>query len=214
MSIKPIDEIPLNTVDKRRSYREMIRQDIQTAIDQRITKFEFEGDYNWKYLAQYAREEADGIWRETWYDIMRKAKKEHDIRGYMGNPSYHQKHDYIRITSVKMEDRNHVYCQIDYDAPERICRPLIDEAIREQEEKDAKVEAKDLSAKIADLGFTLRTRNVLLRAGVNTMADLQNRSRESLMRMRNMGKKGCDETLAMMKRFGIEPIGEDGEIQW
>lgn len=149
MSIKPLDEIPMNTVDKRRSYREMIRQDIQTAIDQRITKFEFEGDdYNWKYLAQYAREEADGIWRSTWYDIMRKAKEEHGIKGYMGNPSYHQKRDYIRISSVKMDDRMHVYCQIDYDAPERICRPLIEEAILEQEEKDAKVEAKDLSAKI------------------------------------------------------------------
>jgi hypothetical protein len=210
MSIKPLDEIPMNTVDKRRSYREMIRQDIQTAIDQRITKFEFEGDYNWKYLAQYAREEADGIWRSTWYDIMRKAKEEHGIKGYMGNPSYHQKRDYIRISSVKMEDRMHVYCQIDYDAPERICRPLIEEAIQEQKEKDAKaeakVEAKDLSAKIIDLGFTLRTRNVLLRAGVNTMADLQNRSRESLMRMRNMGAKGVEETVAMMERFGIEVI--------
>lgn len=210
MSIKPLDEIPMNTVDKRRSYREMIRQDIQTAIDQRITKFEFEGDYNWKYLAQYAREEADGIWRSTWYDIMRKAKEEHGIKGYMGNPSYKQKRDYIRISSVKMDDRMHVYCQIDYDAPERICRPLIEDAIQEQKEKDAKaeakVEAKDLSAKIIDLGFTLRTRNVLLRAGVNTMADLQNRSRESLMRMRNMGAKGVEETLAMMERFGIEVI--------
>lgn len=210
MSIKPLDEIPLNTADKRQSYRAMIRQDIQTAIDQRITKFEFEGDYNWKYLTQYAREEADGIWRSTWYDIMRKAKEEHGIKGCMGNPSYHQKHDYIRISSVKMEDRMHVYCQIDYDAPERICRPLIEEAILEQKEKDAKaeakVEAKDLSARIADLGFTFRTRNVLLRAGVNTMADLQNRSRESLMRMRNMGAKGVEETVAMMERFGIEVI--------
>ena len=211
MSIKPITEIPLNTVDKRRSYREMIRQDIQTAIDQRITKFEFEGDYNWKYLAQYAREEADGIWRETWYDIMRKARKENNINGYMGNPSYHQKRDYIRITSVKMPDRVHVYCQIDYDAPLRICRPLIEDAILEQKEKDAKVEAKDLSARIMDLGFSLRARNALLRAGVNTMADLQNRSRESIRRIRYMGEKGCDETLAMMKRFGIEPIGEDDE---
>lgn len=206
MSIKPLDEIPMNTADKRRSYREMIRQDIQTAIDQRITKFEFEGDYNWKYLAQYAREEADGIWRSTWYDIMRKAKEEHGIKGYMGNPSYHQKRDYIRISSVKMEDRMHVYCQIDYDAPERICRPLIDKAIEEQKAKDAKIETKDLSTKIIDLDFSLRTRNVLLREGVKTMADLQNRSRESLMRIRNMGAKGVEETVAMMERFGIEVI--------
>lgn len=206
MSIKPLDEIPLNTADKRQSYRAMIRKDIQTAIDQRISKFEFEGEYNWKYLAQYAREEADGIWRNTWWDIMRKAKDENGIKGYIGNPSYNKKYDYIRISSVKMEDRMHVYCQIDYEAPEMICRPLIEKAIQEQREKDAKVEAKDLSARIADLGFSLRTKNVLLRAGVNTMADLQNRSRKSLMRIRNMGAKGVDETVAMMERFGIEVI--------
>ena len=40
------------------------------------------------------------------------------------------------------------------------------------------------------------------------MADLQNQSRESIMRMRNMGKNGMEETVGMMQRFGIELVGE------
>ena len=201
--IKQIDEIPLNVMDKRKSYREMIRNDIQEAIEQRIDKFEFEGDYNWKYLAQYAREEADQIWRSAWFDIMRRAKDEHGLRN-VGAPDYRNKGEYIRISSVRMPDRIHVYCQIDFEAPERICRPLIEKLVREKEQRDEQMEAKDPSMDIFDVGFTYRTCAVLRRAGYSVMGDLKGKTREDLMRIRNAGKKTVDEVVDKMRYFGME----------
>ena len=209
MAIKPVEERPMNLTQKRESYRQQIRNDINEAIQKQIPRFEFEGDYNWKYLAQYAREEADEIWRNEWWSRMRAAKKAFNLADGMRTPSYKDKGKYIKISNVRMPDRNHVYCEIDFDAPERICKPLIEEAIEEQKERDQKLVAKDLTAKIKDLGFTLRTRNCLLRAGFETMADLQNQSRESIMRIRNMGAKSTQEVIDMMHRFGIKLIDEE-----
>lgn len=220
MAIKPIEEIPLSLSDKRRSYREQIREDIKSAISQKIDKFEFEGDYNWKYLAQYAREEADMIWRKTYGDLIRKKKEAaglNDGHYYVGGlPSFKLKGQYIKISSVKMPDRNHVYCSIDYDAPEKLTDQAIKEMLEDKAEEERKAaettekaKNKDLTAKIKDLEFSHRTRTVLLRAGVNTMADLQGRSRESINKIRNMGPKGTQETIDMMERFGIKPTGED-----
>ena len=219
MSIKPIEEIPQSLSDKRRSYRECIRDDIKSAIGQKISKFEFDGDYNWKYLAQYAREEADMIWRKTYYDLIAKKKEESGLNDghyyYGGIPPYSLKGKYIKISSVKMPDRIHVYCSIDFDAPETLTDQAIKEMLADKAEEERvaaetseKAAKQDLSAKISDLGFSLRTRNVLLRAGVNTMADLQNRSRDSILRIRNMGNKGAQETIDMMEQFGISLIGE------
>ena len=54
--IKPIDEIPKNINEQRKIYRKQISDDIQEAIDKGILKFEFVGNYNFKTLAQMARE--------------------------------------------------------------------------------------------------------------------------------------------------------------
>lgn len=210
MSIKPLDEIPMNKADKRRSYRQMIRDDIQSAINQGIGRFEFEGDYNWKYLAQYAREEADGIWRSTWYDLMRKAKKEHDLP-YVGRPGYEYKSEYIKISSVKMADRIHVYCQIDFGAPDRICGKLIGYMIAEKEAKEKAVimaQNGNLAVSIDDLGFSFRTRNCLARAGYKTIGDLAGKNEYTLMRVRNLGKKGVTEIIDKIQEFGLEVKAE------
>lgn len=208
--IKPINEIPMNEADKRRSYREMIRSDIQEAIDRGIERFEFDGDYNYKFLAQYAREEADMIWRSTWRDIMKKAKEEHGFEGYLYGPNYKLKGNYIKIRSRKMPDRTHVYCEIDLAYPMKECAEEIAKLLKEKQSQEAerqKAKTGDLSAKIADLGFTVRTCNVLLRAGINTMADLKGKSVSDIQRLRNMGKSGTDETVQMMRRFGMEVKG-------
>ena len=74
MSIKPIEGLP--PVPESSSRRKMITEDIMTAIAQRIKTFEFEGDYNYKYLAQYAREQAESIFRkEIYYPAVKKVRK-------------------------------------------------------------------------------------------------------------------------------------------
>ena len=135
MSIKVVKDIPQNLAEKRKSYREMIRNDIQEAIDNHIERFEFEGDYNWKYLAQYAREEADIIWRKTvYYDTAKKVRAElkKDRPGEMYIPirsgyDYHGK--YIKIRTKKGEDRIHVYGEIDYKFAEGFYELLKADAI-------------------------------------------------------------------------------------
>ena len=138
MAIKPVNEIPLTLQEKRQSYREMIRKDIQEAIDNHIERFEFEGDYNWKYLAQYAREEADRMWRNTiYYDTAKKVRAEllKDRPGEKYIPmrsgyEYHGK--YIKIRAKKGEDRIHVYGEIDYKFAEGFYELLKADAIEQE----------------------------------------------------------------------------------
>ena len=115
--IKPVDEIPLTVRGERMSRRQMLQNDIQEAIDKGISKFEFEGDYNYKYLANYAREEADHILdkilRERWEKEPRQPYEENEFRVY---PKFWERHirerKYIIIHNVKREDRYHVFCEI------------------------------------------------------------------------------------------------------
>ena len=202
--IIPLTEMPMTQKDKQKCYREMIRNDIQEAIDRHIEMFEFDGDYNWKYLAGYAKEEADIIWRRTFRRIVDDAREKHGL-GWIFGPDHGVKGEYIKIRSAKKADRIHVYCQIDFDAPDRICGQVIEEAMKKKEEQDRKLEEKDLSMKIMDIdSVPRRTRVALLRAGIGTVGDLAGKKFSDLARIRNMGKKGLEETAALMERFGME----------
>lgn len=117
--IKPIDEIPKNTVEQRKGYRQMIRNDIKEAIEKGIQKFEFVGDYNYKYLEQYAKEEAN------------KVVSDLTLRWSADHPEYKERYNYwcsdywkinndyglIKISSVKGEtpDKRRVFCEIRQD---------------------------------------------------------------------------------------------------
>lgn len=111
--IRPVDEIPKNIQEKRKSYREQIRNDIREAIDKGIGKFEFVGDYKYKYLAQYAREEADKIVWDMARDYVHRIPGDETV--YIG--SYDVKTmdaQPIKITSYK-EDKEaepRVFCEI------------------------------------------------------------------------------------------------------
>ena len=116
--IKPVKEIPQTVREERISRRRMLQKDMSEAINAGITRFEFDGDYNYKYLAQYAREEADRILNkilsERWEREPRQPfESEKTWRSY---PKYYDRHirdkKYIKIHNVKREDRNHVYCEI------------------------------------------------------------------------------------------------------
>lgn len=127
--IKPVDEIPKSIAEQRESYRKMIRDDINQAIEQGITKFEFEGAYNYKYLAQYAREEANHVLG----GVLRKKGKIYDSEGDRIYPRYYdaafRRHPYIKISSVKGEERKRVFCEI---IPENL-DIAIEEVVKERE---------------------------------------------------------------------------------
>ena len=128
--IKPIDEIPMNQSMARKSYRERIRKDIWEAIHSAVFKFEFVGDYNFKTLAQTAREEA---WRVASQIVSEWSKK---------HPEYHDRYKFwkpgswevnnlmklIMVTSIKGEtpDKRRVFCEI---------QPDMDSIIEEYAEK-------------------------------------------------------------------------------
>lgn len=151
--IKPVDEIPQSMAQKRESYRDRIRADIHEAMDKGIKKFEFIGDYNFKYLAQYAREEADRIILKEYIRVAREHKDELENmhRDYY---SIREKLRFITVTSVKGEDKDkpRVFCEIAEKAPEDIImdairqydseRKELEKARAEREEKHRKLRMK------------------------------------------------------------------------
>ena len=136
--IKPIDEIPKNINEQRKIYRKQISDDIQEAIDKGIFKFEFVGDYNFKTLAQMAREEA----RNVAFKIVRKWSAE--------NPQYKERYKWwipgswnvnnemnlIKVSSVKGEtpEKRRVFCEINPDM-ESVIKAFAEKACKEHEEK-------------------------------------------------------------------------------
>ena len=144
MPIKPVDEIPLTVAEQRKSYRERIRQDICYAITNRISTFEFDGDYNYKYLANYAREEASHIFSRMIYrDARRQVRKtlaeKLQRENVFPESVFMYKNRYIRIREKKGEDRVHVYGQIDFDFGEN----FYDILLKDTEEKYKEIEARE-----------------------------------------------------------------------
>lgn len=126
--IKAVDEIPMSKAKERKSYRDKIRKDLQEAIDKGIMRFEFVGDYNYKYLAQYAREEGDKIIRNAFYSVMAKHRSEFG-ENYCGwykvKPNISK---YFSVTTVKGEtkDNPRVFCEImDGDLEEIIYNAIL-----------------------------------------------------------------------------------------
>ena len=208
MAIKPVESMPKSTVAPRHSYRAKIRADIEEAIDKRITLFEFEGEYNWKYLAQYAREVADEIWRDTFRKLMLKKRPDNLRSSFFSScPPYILKNQYIKIHSYKQSDRIHVYCVIDFDAPENLTDGEIQSMLRRQEKKDIEIAqkeaSKDLTVRLWDLGLSGNALNMLYRARCSTMEDLSKMSRKEITKIVGDGTPEMEEVIAMAGRFGV-----------
>lgn len=79
---------------------------------------------------------------------------------------------------------------------------LSDNKIEEVKETE---DVKDLT-KIAidDIEISSRTANVLIKAGVKTVAGIARRSKESLLKIEGMGDKGVDEIEKALQKFEIE----------
>lgn len=136
--IKPIDEIPKNLSEQRKSYREQIRSDIQEAIDKGIYRFEFVGDYNFKTLAGVAREEARTV---AWKIVIQWSKdnpqyKERYKFWLPGSWQVNREMELIKVSSIKGEtpEKRRVFCEIKQDI-DSIIRAYAEKQIKEHEEK-------------------------------------------------------------------------------
>ncbi|NLC25511.1 MAG: DNA-directed RNA polymerase subunit alpha [Fastidiosipila sp.] len=83
------------------------------------------------------------------------------------------------------------------------------EIVEEDEEEDAEVAVDDNTEEdymipIEDLNFSVRTYNCLKRANMNTVADMMARSREDMMKVRNLGKKSMEEVDEKLASIGLE----------
>ena len=143
--IKPIDEIPQSVKQTRNGYRERIRADIQEALDKGIAKFEFVGDYNYKYLAQYAREEAERIVRNLTYKYWREHPEYKEKLYY--NPFSWRDYtalEIIVVSSIKGDtpDKRRVFCKINMDM-DNLFKEFCEKKIKEAEERQAKKKATE-----------------------------------------------------------------------
>lgn len=74
---------------------------------------------------------------------------------------------------------------------------------------DIMVETKDdeqekvLEMSIDELELSVRSHNCLKRAGINTVAELCNKTSEDMMKVRNLGRKSLEEVLAKLKELGL-----------
>ena len=76
------------------------------------------------------------------------------------------------------------------------------------EDDDSKDKVLDMS--IDELELSVRSDNCLKRAGINTVAELCNRTSEDMMKVRNLGRKSLEEVLAKLKELGLSlNIGDE-----
>ena len=83
-----------------------------------------------------------------------------------------------------------------------------DQPIMIEEEKDSGKD-KTLETTIEELELSVRSFNCLKRAGINTVADLINKSPEDMMKVRNLGKKSFDEVKAKLQSLGLDLTPSD-----
>jgi len=57
---------------------------------------------------------------------------------------------------------------------------------------------------IDELELSVRSYNCLKRAGINTVAELVNRTPDDMMKVRNLGRKSLEEVLLKLKELGLE----------
>ncbi len=69
---------------------------------------------------------------------------------------------------------------------------------------------KILDLNIDELELSVRSYNCLKRAGINTVAELINKTPDDMMKVRNLGRKSLEEVLAKLKELGLQlNQGED-----
>ena len=77
-------------------------------------------------------------------------------------------------------------------------------------DKEPEGKEKALDMNIDELELSVRSYNCLKRAGINTVAELINKTSDEMMKVRNLGRKSLEEVLAKLKELGLQlNEGED-----
>jgi len=72
--------------------------------------------------------------------------------------------------------------------------------VSREEDKQQKV----LDMSIDEMDLSVRSYNCLKRAGIQTVADLTQRTEEDMLKVRNLGRKSLDEVLEKIKSYGLQ----------
>lgn len=110
MSVVPVKNIPTKT--KEPSKRELIENDIRYAIKNNIWTFEFEGDYNYQYLATYARDCYKAIFREYRSKKINELVDKYGINSHNVSTYLKYEKSSFRVRTVTGPDRKHVYGEL------------------------------------------------------------------------------------------------------
>lgn len=70
-------------------------------------------------------------------------------------------------------------------------------------EKEEDKKEKVLEMTIEELDLSVRSYNCLKRAGINTVEDLNSKSEEDMMKVRNLGKKSLEEVIQKLAELGL-----------
>ena len=70
-------------------------------------------------------------------------------------------------------------------------------------EESVDEKGKVLETTIEDMDLSVRSFNCLKRAGINTIADLVDKTEDDMMKVRNLGRKSLDEVKKKLDEFGV-----------
>lgn len=145
MSIKKIDDIPSSS--SYTNQRQIIRADIEQAITNRISKFEMEGDYNYKYLNSYVKEELKHYFMRKIYSpvarrVIAELKKKLERENVFVANSVEEFPNFAKVHRVKGEDRIHVFVEIDFDFADNLYPYLLDKTEKRYRKLDEKKKDK------------------------------------------------------------------------
>lgn len=86
------------------------------------------------------------------------------------------------------------------------------EEVKEQQEKSEELKRGILETTIKDLNLSTRSFNGLRRAGIHTIQDLLHRTKQELLKFKNLGKDSTNEIISKLEEYGFV-FNEDGELE-
>ena len=75
------------------------------------------------------------------------------------------------------------------------------------QEESAPVKVLEMS--IEDMDLSVRSYNCLKRAGINTIDDLTKKSKEDMLKVRNLGLKSLEEVIGKLEAMGLSLRNEE-----